>query len=227
MKVTGAGGEVSFASTGLYQEAEFPTGRPFPFMRTGIHVPGLSGNDPNAYLGGGEAVVKAGVVCTRQLLEGGHEVEIVVSAGRPDYLDKAGAPPGLSEGSVMEQELREELGDTVPITVFSDNRVTKDDGKNMFTVAKDPHCDVVLVIALASRMSRIELILLELTQDDPDLKELLPKIRIVPVEMFISNVSRFLEMTLSDAYARTVANERFGMEEALATGKTATTGGKT
>lgn len=224
--VRGANG--AYRSTGLYQEVSYPkTGCEFPFVRTGIDTPDLCGDDSTAYLGGGQTVIQAGIKCSRLLESKGRSVEFLLMAGRPDYLDNvAQDDPLLSEGSVMADEIRKELGPDTIIQIYDRGVTTKDDALNILQVAMSEIVDQILVVTMTFRIGRLESLFAEISLQSPELAENLCKVRILPAE-FALDPEEIVGMTLSEAYKRTMENERFGLRQALIDGKVATTGGKT
>ena len=218
----------SFRSSDLYQEVIYPeAGKEFPYKRTGIENQSLHGNDASTYLGGGQAVVDAGIVCAQQLLlYGEHSVEFLLPAGRPDYIDGVSTDLSLSEGSVMADEIRAILGNDIPIAIHGKNRTTADDAVSILETAL--HYDAIIVIPMAFRIARIEMLFQESVLRTPAYETALEKVRVMSAETFLPHMtSRILEMSLSSAYARTMKNERFGIRHALIIGKSPVTGGKT
>jgi hypothetical protein len=209
-------------SSGLYQEIRYTAaGKEFPFVRTGIDKE-LRGNEKNAYLAGQQQVVRAGVQCFRYLKQFDLTAEFLLPAGRPDYIAGITDDPELCEGSIMERELRKNVGDDVRIAVHGTNRVTGDDVASVISAASGPY-ENVLVILMTFRIARFEVLLQE-QNPAPSVQE---RIRVMAAETFVGDPVGFLDMTLTNAYTRSVRNERFGINAAIKTGVSATTGGKT
>jgi hypothetical protein len=159
----------------------------------------------------------------------GYRPDIILPAGRPGYLQKAAADdPSVSEGSVMEHELRDLLGPDYRITVEDKGLTTKDDALVILNAAANSEYERVLVVMMAFRIGRTEVLLQEVLAERPDLAPTADNVAFVPAEAFaLGSLTDYLEMYVSEAHKRTVTNERFGIKRALETGKAATTGGKT
>lgn len=217
----------SFRSSGIYQEVTYPeTPKEFPYKRTGIENRSLHGSDATAYLGGGEMVVRAGITCAQLVLRSENTPVFLLPAGRPNYIDEISADPFLSEGSVMADEIRMTLGENIPITIQAKNRTTADDAVSILKASM--HYDATIVIPMAFRIARLEMLFQESILKKPEYETALARVSVIPAEAFLPQLtSWFLEMSLSPAYARTMKNERFGIRSGLETGKTPATGGIT
>jgi hypothetical protein len=213
-------------SAGLYQEVSFPSpGKEFPFVRTGIER-NLTGDEQTAYLAGQRQVVAAGARCYKLLRHAGYGADFLLAAGRPPYIDKITDDPLVSEGSVMERELRESVGYEVAINVHNKTLTTGDDARSIIGAAASDRYDNVVVVMMAFRIGRFEALLQELSIELRS-SSWMEHIRVMPAEAFSDDPASFLAMSLSNAYAQTMRNERFSVLNALLTGHTATTGGKT
>ena len=219
----------SFQPSGLYQDIMYPIpGKSFPFRRTGIWNPEPD-PDPDAgtaYLGGGEVVVDASVALYRQLAQPGNAVALHMLGGRADYLETA-APgmPDIDEAIVMKAMAQRSL-DGASIGTFRRTRTTEDDIGAVLEEVRESKPDRAFVVMMTFRIARAEAIAQKLVIEQPALEAAMASTVFCPAEQHVPRPGEYVRMMSSAAYARTVANERFGIRKMLL-GERATTGGQT
>jgi DUF218 domain-containing protein len=213
---TEEGGFKGFIPSPLIQQVvwEDPDKAKGKFVRTGIHCPGLDPNDPDAYLGGGQAVVEAAAVAYRE--QRNDDMRVVMIGGRAGYLEKLTQDTQVTEGYVMAEAFARETGDRCE--AITDTETTEDDVRAILRLAAE--ADVVTVIMMAFRIPRAAVLLenfvMQNDKEHPEYKVLAIRIAFVPAEQYLPQKRKeFERMTQSNAYRDTLRNERFGMRKIL------------
>lgn len=217
----------SFQPSGLYQDITYPTpGKSFPFRRTGIWNPEPDPDAETAYLGGGGVAVDASVALYRQLAQPGNAVALHMLGGRSDYLE-AVAPgmPDIDEAVVMKGMAQRSL-DGASIGTFRRTRTTEDDIGAVLKEVHEVKPDRAFVVMMTFRIARAEAIAQKLVMEQPALEGAMASMVFCPAEQHVPRPGEYVRMMSSAAYARTVANERFGIRKMLL-GERASTGGQT
>jgi hypothetical protein len=202
--------------SGLYQAVENgPNGR---IIRTFVHQPDLDPNAPNAYLGGGQAVVKALFKLWRE----DERADIAIIGGRPRQMDTLfGAEVlAITEASVMAEYfhlLAHEAQVNPPfVRVIGGTRTTEDDMRELLQLARD--YEQTTVIAMSFRLFRARLSM-KFAVTDRDIADVAERVIFCDAEQFLPEMlDDFVAMNQSAAYARTMVKERSGVRELLAGG---------
>jgi hypothetical protein len=217
----------SFQPSGLYQDIVYPTpGKSFPFRRTGIWNPAPDPDASTAYLGGGEVVVEASVALYRQLAQPGTAVALHMLGGRADYLETAASGTGAIDEAVVMKEMALRSLDGVSIGTFRHTRTTEDDIAAVVREVHETKPDRAFIVMMTFRIARAEAIAQKLVIEQPALETALASTVFCPAEQYVPRPGEYERMMSSAAYARTMANERFGIRRMLL-GERATTGGQT
>lgn len=202
--------EHSFHSSGLIQEVRWEGEK---YVRTGIYNPHLTANDPEAYLGGGEAVVTA----LARAIDANSDSSVLIIGGRPKYLQEAAADQlELSEGSVMATEFKNlTLGYRKAPMVVTHTKTTEDEMQVILSQAAG--YDQVRVIALAVRIPRAALLLQKAAMNQPDGAACALRVIFSAAELHLPQGwwPRLERLTGTVAYRNTLASEQAGIRALL------------
>lgn len=198
--------------SGLFQEVEFPEGRDGRIVRTHLHRL-LIGNEENAYLGGGKMSVEA----LFRLSRVHSDAHLVITGGRPRSMEErfAGKIGRVSEASVMRAYFNELAGESRNVKIVAESRTTEDDATAILDIVENGRFDFAIVVGMGFRLPRARLILNRLAERTKR-TDIADRVHFVDAEQFLpEHFDEFIAMNQSAAYARTMKQERYGIQKLL------------
>jgi hypothetical protein len=198
--------------SGMYQRVEWPDGPEGKIERTHIDDPHLDSNAPDAYLGGGQVVVKA----LHRLIEGHPSADVAIIGGTPLSMQKRFGSEAPSEAWVMSDYLNSIAGRDYGAIVVGETRTTEEDTRALLDLMYAAAYDRAMVVCMGFRLPRARLLLRHVAHRSNH-TDFLHRIVLVDAEQFLpERFSTFVEMNQSAAYRLTMSQEQFGVAKLLA-----------
>ena len=200
--------ERRWTPSGLYQPIITPKSPDDRIVRTHMSIPHMTGNEPFAYLGGGQIVLRA-LSCLNATTS---NAEIAIIGGRPQSMDDQFRPEiidGVTEASVM-AEYFNMVSARKPKFVVGGTKTTQDDMRAMLDLAL--LYSTTTVVVMDFRIERCRLHMLDTMYQFPQYAGLERTIEFMAAEDLLPHLrGAFHEMKKSAAFTRTMVQENFGI----------------
>ncbi len=197
--------------SGIYQTIEYhkPSGK---IRRTFLDQVISDPNSQNAYLGGGQAVVRA----LFTLWGSSRSSDVAFVGGRPYHMDKIfeNAVSNISEATVQAKYFKTLFESThspqPEIFVKEGTRNTEDDMREILKLTKG--YDQATVVAMSFRIFRAKLLMEEFVKNNQQFVDAASRLTFCSAEQFLPELfDEFVTMNQSAAYTRTMEQERSGV----------------
>ena len=197
----------------IYQTVNFSDCPKGGISRTFFHQWGLDPDAHNAYLGGGQVVIRA----LFELWQEKQSADIAIIGGRPHHMDFLFKEEvaNISEASVMSDyfiNIAQEAGiEKLPsITIIERTRNTEDDICEALKLAQ---CySQTTVIAMSFRLFRAQLLMQDFVCKNKEFVETASCMIFRDAEQFLPEMfDQFVRMNQSAAYVKTMLQERQGV----------------